>query len=98
MPKVLCPRCGGLGYWERRRRGEHEYIYVVHRAGGKVSRCYLGAAAYDYVERFNQLGLSGAADELRFERYAESLVARLTASQLRRLRELVEARLAELRV
>ena len=98
MGKVLCPRCGGLGYLERRCRGEHAYVYVVHRERGRVSKCYLGAESYDYVERFNALGLAGLADEGRFERYAAELVARLTASQLAKLKELVEARLAELRV
>jgi hypothetical protein len=90
--KVLCPRCGGLGYLERRRRGghgEHVYIYVVHREGKKVHKCYLGAEKYDYVERFHDIGLAGMHDEKRFWRYAEELVSKLTYEQLIKLEELI---------
>jgi hypothetical protein len=84
-----------LGYWERRSRNGHVYVYVLHREGRHVRRCYLGAEAYDYVERTNPLGLVGMHDDDRFERYAEELLDRLNARQLARLRELVEARLAK---
>jgi len=90
--KVLCPRCGGLGYLERRRKGEqgeHVYIYVVHREGKKVHKCYLGAEKYDYVERFHDIGLAGMHDEKRFWRYAEELVSKLTYEQLVKLEELI---------
>jgi hypothetical protein len=83
-----------LGYWERRVRGEHVYVYVLHREGRHVRRCYLGAEEYDYVERLHNLGLVGMHDDGRFERYAEELLDRLNARQLARLRELIEARLA----
>ena len=99
--KILCPRCGGLGYLERRRRGEHGehvYIYVVHREGKKVRKCYLGAEKYDYVERFHEIGLAGMHDEKRFWRYAEELVSKLTYEQLVKLEELiVRAKLRKLK-
>jgi hypothetical protein len=85
-----------LGYWERRSKGEHVYVYVLHREGRHVRRCYLGAEAYDYVERLHNMGLVGMQDEDRFERYAEELLDRLNARQLARLKELIEARLARL--
>jgi len=87
--KVLCPRCGDLGYIERRRRGEHVYIYIIHRDGKRVHKCYLGAERYDYVERFHEIGLAGMHDEERFWRYAEELVSKLTYEQLVKLEELI---------
>jgi len=93
-PKVVCPRCRGLGYWERRFRNGHVYVYVLHREGRKVHRCYLGAEEYDYVERLHNLGLAGMHDDGRFERYAEELLDRLKPGQLARLKEMIEARLA----
>jgi hypothetical protein len=83
-----------LGYWERRSKGEHVYVYVLHREGRKVHRCYLGAEAYDYVERMHNMGLVGMQDDGRFERYAEELLDRLKPKQLARLKEMIEARLA----
>jgi hypothetical protein len=60
-----------------------------------VRRCYLGAEAYDYVERLHNLGLAGMQDDGRFERYATELLDRLKPRQLAKLKQLIEARLAK---
>jgi uncharacterized C2H2 Zn-finger protein len=95
---TACPRCGGLGYLKRRAVGDHVYYYVYHvsRAGGRRHEraCYIGAETYDYVERFNDLGLAGGADEERFRRYAEQLVSRLRPDELSWLMDLMRRRLS----
>jgi hypothetical protein len=71
------------------------YVYVLHREGRKIHRCYLGAEAYDYVERLHNMGLAGMHDDGRFERYATELLDRLKPRQLARLKEMIEARLSK---
>jgi hypothetical protein len=82
----VCPRCGGLGYLDRRVRGEHVYFYCMHieRVGNRrrVHRCYLGAESYDYVERFQEMSLSGLMDKERFARYLDVLIPRLERKEL----------------
>mgnify|MGYP001772633034 CR=1 FL=1 len=82
----FCPRpdCGEeISYIETRQVGDQIYFYAVHNHGytkdnGKtrplLKRCYLGAYKYDYVERFNNLGLSGYVNPTRFEEYLKSLI------------------------
>jgi hypothetical protein len=96
---VSCPRCGGLGYWAREvregPRGRHAYVYVVHVEGGRRRKCYLGAEAYDYVERFHGLGLAGDMDGGRWRRYAEQLIDRLKPEDLRWLLGMIRERLGD---
>jgi len=86
----VCPRCANKGYLERRRVGDHIYLYFVHerREGGrrKRLRCYLGATKYTYVEKFNPLDLSGLHDKERFMRYAMRLLDELSPEQLKWLK------------
>jgi hypothetical protein len=91
-PKNVCPRCGEAGgYFERRPVGNRIYYYFVHvkRQGPRrrVRKCYLGASRYVYVERFQNIGLAGLADEKRFERYVSNVAENL----IRVLRERLEA-------
>jgi hypothetical protein len=85
----VCPRCGGLGYLERLNVKGHVYFYCRHvsRREGKVriKKCYLGAESYDYVERFQELSLSGLVDKERFARYLEVLIAKLGREELKLL-------------
>jgi hypothetical protein len=89
----LCPKCGLKGFLERRRKGEHVYVYMHHRVGKKVRTCYLGAEEYDYVERFNDLSLRGLFDKERFHEYALRIIDSLTPTQLMELKHLIEQRL-----
>jgi hypothetical protein len=92
-----CPRCGGRGYIERRRRGSQTYIYFHHRFrdGGRVRvrTCYIGPEEYEYVERFNPIGLRSIMDGERFYKYARSIIENLTPGQLMELKRLIEERL-----
>jgi hypothetical protein len=93
-----CPRCGAEGgYLWSRHVGDHTYYYWVHTSyeGGrrKVRRCYLGPKSYTYVEKLNPLGLSGALDKDRFQRYARTLLHQLSLEQKEWLLELLEAEL-----
>jgi hypothetical protein len=102
MGKVVCPRCGELGYVERRvvrtSGGEwgkvKTYIYVVHGRGRDKRRCYIGPAeGYDYVEQHLALGLTNVMD-VRYEEVAVSAIDHfLLEAQLARTKS--EAELAE---
>jgi len=97
----LCPRCGSFGYVERRSKGGHVYVYCVHvyRDGGRRrrKRCYLGAEEYDYVERFQELGLAGLTDRERFRRYMRSLLEKLGDEDLKWIVEEAKQRLEVLK-
>ena len=96
-PKFLCPRCGRKGYLEFRRRKGQTYVYMHHQVSVKGKRkhstCYLGARAYDYVERFNPLGLRDLTDRERFYEYALRIIDELTVDQLMKLKEHIDRRL-----
>lgn len=101
-PRNVCPRCGGVGgYIERREVDGRFYHYFVHveRHGGKrkVRRCYLGASRYEYVERFQNIGLAGLTDEERFERYARNSVEKLPPEVLEKLARILRERLEAVR-
>jgi hypothetical protein len=97
----VCPRCGGLGYLERRSVGGHVYVYCRHvwREGGRrrERKCYLGAEEYDYVERFQLLGLAGLTDKERFRRYMRSLLERLSPEDLTWIMEQASIRLKNIK-
>jgi len=70
----ICPRCGlPIDYVRKDVRegkdGVHIYYYAIHYLGTdgkgkpKLKQCYLGALAYDYVERLHHMGLKGFATE-----------------------------------
>jgi hypothetical protein len=91
---IVCPRCGALGYLERRRVKEQTYYYCLHLLEGKkVRKCYLGAGEYINVEKFQNLGLAGLTDKERFKRYLERIVEMLGEEDLRWLMKTVERRL-----
>jgi hypothetical protein len=63
MAKVICPRCGGLGYIEKHNVAGNEYLYVVHGYGKKRTKCYIGPAdSYSHAEWLLSLGLTNIHD------------------------------------
>jgi hypothetical protein len=100
MPTFVCPRCGDLGYLERRQVNDQLYYYCRHvtveAKRRKEKRCYLGANRYEYVETFNRMMLSGLLDEERFRRYLEFLIPKLRVEDLIILKERIEKELAKL--
>jgi hypothetical protein len=94
-----CPKCFNEGRLEVKKIGNHSYLYCLHiiKEGGKTrkKRCYLGAAQYTYVERFNPLGLTGLHDKERFVRYARKLLDNLSPQQLEWLKEALHRKIGE---
>jgi len=80
-----CPRCGQHGYIEKMRRGSNIYILYVHEktVNGKRTRkrCYVGAERYIYVNKFNDIGLTGIHDRTRYKKYLAVLLSRLTEEE-----------------
>jgi len=68
--KILCPKCRKHGYLSVEPRGNHYYVYIKHKDFNKQYKCYLGAVAYDYVNRYNKLGLEDALTCERHINYA----------------------------
>jgi hypothetical protein len=97
--RFSCPRCGELGYIEERRKDDHVYIYCVHvKSKGKkrkVNKCYLGALNYEYVEKFNPLGLSGLHDTSRFSKYIKKLIDSMDRDQLVELMNYIKQKVGE---
>lgn len=63
MVKVVCPRCGGLGYAEAYNIGGKRYLYVVHGHGKNRTKCYIGPVdGYDHAELLLALGLTNIHD------------------------------------
>jgi len=63
MAKIVCPRCGGLGYTEVYNIGGKRYLYVVHGYGKKRTKCYIGPVdGYDHAEFLLALGLTNIHD------------------------------------
>jgi hypothetical protein len=100
MPNYVCPRCGALGYIERRYVNGQAYYYCRHvtieNKQRKEKRCYLGARQYSYVEAFNRMQLAGMLDEERFRRYLEYIIPKLRVEDLIILKERIEKELARL--
>jgi hypothetical protein len=100
MPTFVCPRCGTLGYIERRYVNGQAYYYCRHvtveAKRRKERRCYLGARQYSYVETFNHMQLAGMLDEERFRRYLEHLIPKLRVEDLIILKERIEKELSKL--
>jgi hypothetical protein len=89
-----CPVCNQpYSYIEKRiREGKYStgvYYYAVHTKGlpegKKVKKCYLGSGAYYYVEKFQDLDLSGYIDEERYLRYAINILDKLNGEELQKL-------------
>jgi hypothetical protein len=100
MPTFVCPRCGDLGYIERRYVNGQAYYYCRHvtieNKQRKEKRCYLGARQYSYVETFNRMQLAGLTDQERFRRYLEHLIPKLSVEDLLIIKERIEKELAKL--
>jgi len=60
-----------------------------------VSKCYLGALKYEYVEKFNPLGLSGLHDTSRFSKYIKILIDNMTREQLVDLLDYIKQKIGE---
>jgi hypothetical protein len=97
--RLICPRCGSEGYLEKRKRNDHIYIYFVHvKSEGKkrhIHKCYLGALNYEYVEKFNPIGLSGLHDKERFSKYIKRLIDNMTKEQLVDLLDYIKQKIGE---
>ena len=73
---------------EKGEKKIHDYFYaghknVVSKKTGKknVEWHYLGAKEYDYVERFNELGLQGLVNSRRENRYLHELLGNMTIDE-----------------
>jgi len=113
MGRVVCPRCGELGYLEKYIVADRAYLRVVHGRGKSRKRCYIGPAGnYEHAELLLALGLTNRMD-VRYDEVAvsaldhfllEAMLARTKSEaelaealeRARRLRSLLEERLAEL--
>jgi len=61
----------------------------------KIKTCYLGAEKYDYVERFQNLMLSGLIDKDRFRRYMLELIDKLSIDDLKWVMEEIKRLIEE---
>jgi hypothetical protein len=74
MGRVVCPRCGELGYLEKYTVAGRTYLRVVHGRGKNRRRCYVGPAeGYEHAEAQLGLGLTNRID-VRYEEVALSAV------------------------
>lgn len=63
MAKIVCPRCGQMGYTETYNIGGKRYLYVVHGYGKNKTKCYIGpVGGYDHAEFMLALGLTNLHD------------------------------------
>jgi hypothetical protein len=63
MPKVICPRCGEEGYLTAVTVKGKKYLYVLHKADGKMVKHYVGPAeGYVAVNKLYGLGISNLLD------------------------------------
>lgn len=63
MTKIMCPRCGQMGYTEIHNIGGKRYLYVVHGYGKNRTKCYIGpVGGYDHAEFMLALGLTNIHD------------------------------------
>ena len=92
---MQCPRCDRVIDYIRvdeiesidDKTGEikkHLYYYAGHKVKNEKGQTtviyhYLGSLAYDYVERFNRLGLKGLIDLKRENKYLIQLLNKLSS-------------------
>ena len=92
--RVVCPRCGELGYLEKYIVAGRAYLRVVHGRGKNRRRCYVGPAeGYEHAEVHLALGLTNRMD-VRYDEVAVSALDHfLIEAMLARTKS--EAELAE---
>jgi len=94
MGKVVCPRCGELGYLEKYSVADRAYLRVVHGRGKQRRKCYVGPAeGYEHAEVHLALGLTNRLD-VRYEEVAVSAIEHFLLEALL-ARSKGEAELAE---
>jgi len=89
--RPVCPRCGGLVDWFERRvvrsgSGVRVYVYAVHKAGGRVRKCYLGPEdSYVYVSKTHSgdgLVFFGSLRRDRLKLYLSSIIQAISSADL----------------
>ncbi|MCI4409366.1 MAG: hypothetical protein JHC26_09755 [Thermofilum sp.] len=88
MVKVVCPRCGQLGYLEKHNVAGNEYLYVVHGYGKKRQKCYIGPVeSYSHAEWILSLGLTNIHD-IDYFAVAENALTRFIGNvKLKRMKD-----------
>jgi hypothetical protein len=63
MTKIICPRCGEEGYLTSVTVKGKKYLYVLHKADGKMIKHYIGPeSGYTAVNKLYGLGISNLLD------------------------------------
>lgn len=100
--RVVCPRCGALGYLEeycvKSGSGERCYYRVVHYyyEGGERRRrsCYIGPVdRYIHAEKIHEIGLTNLLNidpEIVVERVVEGFIERARGARARNRGRLLE--------